>query len=176
EGPDQAPAERLKRRFAYAEFMTQAGFFDHAEQALTSALKDFPKDTKTIEEKQKIVGEVKARETADAIKRLSVVAGQHQTALRRIDIFLKTYPDAPEKTKIELTGLKTDYERTEKRVQDATRYFKDLATAVGGDHQDILREAAGQISAELCYDNINRLETFLEQAGQYERNKKNNTK
>ena len=166
---DTTPAEKLKRRFAFSQFMAQAGYFDDAEQELARTLRDLPASKEAIEKQLRVVGEVKARENFEEIKRLAV-AGQHQHVLKRIEEFPQKY--ASEEMLAKMRELKADYDTAIKSMERAQAHLKELSGAVSEARRDVLREAAEAIRAELCIDNVNRLDTFLSQADQYERLKK----
>jgi pimeloyl-ACP methyl ester carboxylesterase len=158
--------QKLQRRLAYCEFMVQAGYFEYAEQELARMLKDLPKDKDTIQKQIRKVGEVKARESFEEIKRLAV-AGQHQTVLKRIETFPQECADAGMQAK--MRELKADYEKAVENRKLAQQYLKDLAEGASGARGAVFREAAEAISKEVSLDNANRLDTFLGQVKQYER-------
>jgi pimeloyl-ACP methyl ester carboxylesterase len=174
ENRDMSAEEHLKRRYAYAEFMAQAGYTAVAEDILQGALREFPGQKAAIEERLSVVGELSARDEFENIKRLAIQAGQHQVAMKRIESFPEKY--ANEKMLSQLRGLKADYDTAMERGKEAFPLLGSLAKEVGGDHAELLREAALAIQKEVCYDNINRLETFVVQAKQYERLKKDGKK
>jgi pimeloyl-ACP methyl ester carboxylesterase len=173
EDPTMKVKEKLKRRFAYCQFMAQAGYYDLADNDLQRTLKDFPEEKEEIEKWMKVVGDIKARENLEEVKRLAL-GGQHKAVLERIESFPKKYAD--EKTLATLRGLKSDYETAKERGVQALKYLSDLSKEVSGDNRDVFRDAASAIRQELCYDNVNRLETFITQAKQYERLKKDGAK
>ncbi len=160
-------AERVKRAFKVAEFLAQAGFFDQAEQVLQFALKEFPKDKEAIEQRQRVVGEIHAREAWEETKRMALIGGQQQRVLKRIEMVPQKY--ASEDMLAKMRDLKSDYTAAESQVKQATKFLNRLHDEVVHPDRAIFRDGAEQIGGELCVDNVNRLETFLGQAAQYER-------
>lgn len=167
-------ADRVKRAFKFAEFMAQAGYFEQAEQTLDRALKDFPKQKEEIEQRQKVVGEIKTRENWEQTKRLALVGGQQRRVLERLKLVPEKY--ASEEMLAKMRELKADYEAAEENVKQASKYLKSLQEDIAHPERAIFREAAQEIGGELCIDNVNRLETFLGQAKQYETFKKDGKK
>jgi pimeloyl-ACP methyl ester carboxylesterase len=166
ENPGMAVKARLNRRYAYCQFMAQAGYFDLAEEDLLRTLKDFPEHKEEIEKRLKDVGTIKARETFDFVQRLAL-AGQHKAVAERIKSFPKKYADEPMLGK--LRELEADYKTAQERGAEALKHLADLSKAAAGDNAAHFREAAAAMREEMCYDNVNRLDNFVEQAKQYQR-------
>jgi hypothetical protein len=181
--------KRITRRFKIYRFLIEAEWLRDAEEELDRIQKDFPKAKERVDEARKNLKGLQALQLYDDIKRAHD-AGQYQWVKER---FAKL-PDSglPEKMHAEMRALHAEYEAAEANLKLARRYFDELAAALDGKDADlkpVLTEAARSIRDELHLEHflksktelgnsdkegvrVGRLDTFMSQAQQHERDKK----
>jgi hypothetical protein len=173
EKPGTADSDRAARRFRYADFFTRAGWYDQAEAKLDSILKDFPgqeEREQRVVERRKAIARLRAREDFEQIKRLHN-AGQYNAVHDRLPKFSEE--NVPEDTLALFRELKSDYESVKDRGAQAAKYLEKLNKDTDQAQRDLWAdEAVKTIKGDLYYDSLARLETFLSQAKQAERQEK----
>jgi hypothetical protein len=168
--PKLADAQRAGRRLRYADFFTRAGWYDQAEAELQDILKQFPDQPdlkERVVERQKATAKLRSREDFEQIKRLHN-AGQYSAVHER----LKSFPEdnVPEDTLALFRELKSDYDSVKERGAQADAYLKKLNDPKKLDkNAEVYAEAVKAIQDDLYFDSLARLETFLSQAKQAER-------
>jgi hypothetical protein len=164
--PDLPAKEALSRRLRWCDFFLQAGWYDEADAELNRLLKTMPDFRESIEAGQAAVGRVRAREKYEELKRLSV-AGLVETARQRGADFPEQH--ATEETLSGWRELKAELESVLARQERLGKHLDLLARAVSGDDAKTLAEAALAIKTELHPLGLGRLEAFLGQADQAQR-------
>jgi pimeloyl-ACP methyl ester carboxylesterase len=164
------PAEALNaRRFRACDFFAQAGWYDEADSVLDRMLADKPaeKDKVRAEAAKAAVGKMRCREQFEAIKRAHN-AGQFQAVRKRLADFNEKA--ASDDTLTALRTLRDEYQAADKALADAARFLDDLSSKLSQNGRDaVLVEAATTLRAGLQADDLPRLEAFLGQAAQAER-------
>jgi poly(3-hydroxybutyrate) depolymerase len=185
--------QRISRRFKIYHFLADAEWLAEAEEELNKIDKEFSAAKDRVAEARKNLAALKALQLYDDIKRTHD-AGQYQWVKEHF----KQLPDSglPEKMHAEMRALRAEYEAADANLKLARRYFTDLAPALSiGDAglKSTLTEAAKTIAGELHLEHflkskaelrggdkdgqrVGRLDTFLSQMAQYERDKKQNRK
>jgi hypothetical protein len=161
------PDELAARRFRVFTFYLQAGWFDPAQEVLGRIARDLPEERARLEEARALLGKVRAREVLEEAKRRHL-AGQSE-AVRRL---LADFPekDAAEEVAAEARELRASVDAAAERLAEARRHLTRLAEEVknvGG--PPALAMAAWVIAGELHPDRLGRLDAFLGQAQQAER-------
>jgi dienelactone hydrolase len=165
ERPGMLPAERATRRFRYADFFIRAGWYDSAEPMLDSILKEIPAEKERVVERQTAIAKLRARDNLEAIKRLHA-AGQHTEVQKRLAKF--TEKDAPEDVLASYREIKAEYAGVKERADQVKAYLDDLTKKIEK-IEPKFAEAAKAILDDLTPETLPRLETFLSQAKQAER-------
>jgi hypothetical protein len=185
--------KRIDRRFRIFHFIAQADWLPEAREELDRIEADFPKAKERVAEARKNLDALRGIQLYDDIKRAHD-AGQYPWVKKR---FAKL-PDGglPEKMLAEMRELKAEYETAESNLQLARRYLQELPNLLTADDLDlkpVLLDAARTIREELHLEHflkskaelrggdkegvrVGRLETFLAQAQQLERDRKKNAK
>lgn len=183
--------KRIDRRFRIFHFLAQAEWLAEASEELERIAQDFPKAKERVNEARKNLAALKAIQLYDDIKRAHD-AGQYPWVKKR---FAKL-PDSglPEKMLTEMRELKAEYEAAEANLELARRFLKELPNLLTADELEVrpvLLDAARSIREELHLEHflkskaelrggdkegvrVGRLETFLAQAQQLERDRKQN--
>jgi acetyl esterase/lipase len=183
--------KRIDRRFRIFHFFAQAEWLSEAGEELERIAADFPKAKERVDEARKNLAALKAIQLYDDIKRAHD-AGQFSWVKRRFP----RLPDSglPEKMLTEMRELKAEYEAAEANLQLARRYLDELPPLLTADDLDVrpvLLDAARAIRDELHLEHflkskaelrggdkegvrVARLDTFLAQAQQLERDRKQN--
>jgi hypothetical protein len=160
--------DRVIRRLRVCDFYLQTGWFDLAEQSLHKLAADFPSRKGEVERALEVLRQTRTRELLETIKRL-YSAGQYKT----VKAALATFPekDASENTATDFRSLKATVDGTLRKHVETLR----LLDLVAGDLKDApegLAPALAGVRAELHPDRTDRLEAFLGQAQQAERQRK----
>lgn len=163
---DLKPAEALARRFRYCDFFAQAGWFEEAEAELGRMQRDFPEQKETLDNALASVGKLKARERFEDIKRLHA-AGLLETARKRAGEFPETH--ASEEIIAAYRDLKSEQNITSERMARLVKHFDDLTKLLSGPVTAPFAAMAAAMKAEMHPDGVARLEAFLGQANQAER-------
>ncbi|HZZ78948.1 MAG TPA: PHB depolymerase family esterase [Gemmataceae bacterium] len=156
-----------------AEFMQQAGWYKETELELQAIIDNHPTYKKTAEE---MLDKLKAEKTnlyVDDIERLGNI-GQHSIAMQRLEVyernnFKKIVRPA---LAIKAADLKVKYAKTKTDIELAKAYLKTMP-AYTKKNAETWTKATEFIDDELNPDTIDRLETFLLFAQQYETDRKN---
>lgn len=164
-------AEKAARRFRYFDFFTQAGWFDEAAAELKRIEADLPSQKERVETARAGLLRIRAREELEEIKR------RHQAG--QFDHVRKRLADFPEKgasdqTLADLRSLRAEYEALGEKGKLLARYLTEISAELKGQPQ--LVEAAAVVRDELQPGNLGRLDTFLGQAKQAERQRKDGKK
>jgi hypothetical protein len=160
------PAEVAARRMRKVDFYAQAGWFDLAEKELDRLLKDQPAQKARVTAARVSLEKMRAREGLEEVKRWHH-AGRHAAVRKRLAAFPEKH--APPKVVADLRDLRSQYARTDKRLQEAARHLTDCAAQIKAGPHRPLAEAAAVIRGELHFENVERLDAFLGQAAQAER-------
>src|SRR5262249_3333667 len=147
----------------------QAGWFDRAHKELDALAKDLPEQKKRVERAREALVRLESREAFEQVKRWHK-AGRHQAVLRRLEKF-PAPKGTPEKLLADVRELRAAHGRTTERLKEARRHLAALVKQVKGAEHKVLVEAAPAILRELHPSNVDRLEAFLGQARQLERDK-----
>ncbi|HXG09914.1 MAG TPA: hypothetical protein VNK04_09010 [Gemmataceae bacterium] len=161
------------KRFRVFHFLVQAGWYDHAEKELEGILKDLPGEKEKVETAREGLKRLRAQQRVDDIRRAQG-AGQHRLAQK----LLATLPEegVPEKTLAEVRALRDQYEKTTENLKQARRFLEELSKGVSeSSSRELFAAAVRAISEELDHDNVGRLEPFLSQAAQAERQRRQGT-
>jgi predicted esterase len=161
-----ADAEIVARRFRWVDFFVQAGWYEDADRELDGIINDLPAQKDKAEATKGAVARIRNREAFEELKRMHL-AGQYSRVRKRLAEFPEK--EASPQTVKELENLRKDYEDITERLTSVAKFLAALPKEVKGDQKEIFTEAATAILAELQPDSYPRLETFLSQARQAER-------
>ncbi len=167
-----APDVLNVRRFRICDFFAQAGWYDEAESEMGRLLADKPsaEDKTRAEAAIAALGKMRCREQLEAIKRAHN-AGQFRAVRKRLADFNEKA--AGDDTLTGLATMRDEYQATDKALADAARFLDDLSAKLSQNGSDaLLVEAAATLRAGLQADDLPRLEAFLGQAEQAERQRK----
>ena len=167
-----APDVLNARRFRFCDFFAQAGWYDEAESEMGRLLADKPseKDKARAEAAIAALGKMRCREQFEAIKRAHN-AGQFHAVRKRLADFNEKA--AGDDTLAALRTMRDEYQAADKALADATKFLDDLSAQLSRNGRDAaLVEAAAALRAGLQADDLPRLEAFLGQAEQAERQRK----
>lgn len=163
------PEERLARRYKYVDFFAQAGHFDEAERELAKMRKDLPAEAERIERTLEGIGRVRSRDLFEQIKRRHL-AGQYE----HVNKVIADFPTkgVPDKTLADVRELKADHDAAREKLAQTRRFLTELPGQVEEHQRSAMRRLASAIRDDLAPDNVGRLESFLGQAAQAERLRK----
>jgi hypothetical protein len=162
----ETPDALAARRFRLCDFLVQAGWYDLTRRELIQLAEDFPKQKKRVASARLSLARLVARERFEQIKRWHH-AGRHEAVRKALADFAAR--DVPESILADLRERRAEYARTDARLKDAARYLTDCARGVKEPKHKPLVAAAAVIRGDLHPSNVDRLDAFLGQARQAER-------
>jgi hypothetical protein len=166
EKSDMKPEVKAKLRFRKINFYNQLGWFDLAEQELDRLVTDMPEFKPRVEETRTAIASRRASEEFEAIKRLNQ-AGQDQAVRKRLAAFPRK--EAAAKVLADVQDLESQLNTVRFRIKETSQMLERMRQQAKGAHSKELSQAAAYIKDNLHPENVNRLETFLAQARQFER-------
>ncbi len=190
--PKLSEDERVARRFKWYHFFVEAEWLSEAASELDRIEKDYPKARDRIAEARKNLASLLGLQLYDDLKRAHE-AGQYQW----VQEHFRKLPESglPEKMLAEMRALQGEYEAATANLKLAQRYLAELPAQLDAQDADTtkaLTEAARTIAGEVHLDHIlkskselrgekeeqqvGRLDTFLAQAQQAERETKQSGK
>jgi pimeloyl-ACP methyl ester carboxylesterase len=164
-----APDAQAERRFRYCDFMVQCGFYAEAEAELDRLMDSGPADAvkEKVASTRGAINQLRRREELEAIKQMHN-AGQFAAVRKKLEAFDVKSADA--KTASEVNELRQKYKTADQAMTDASRFLDELPKKLGSSAAETtLAEAAAALRAELQPDVLARLDAFLGQARQAER-------
>jgi pimeloyl-ACP methyl ester carboxylesterase len=153
------------RRMRIYRFLAQAGWRSEADQELTAIQKDFPAEKEKVDAARQELRKLEAVERWQAIER-GHRAGRHDWVAKQLAEFPADV--LSESLQGEDRTLKATYESTNGNIKLAARFLEQLPDAVGQTGPAWMRDAAKTIRSELNFENVSRLEVFLNFAQQAE--------
>jgi hypothetical protein len=173
EGRDVKPEDRPKRRFQMIEFLVRAGWLDTADYELDRLYKDYPREKEGVETARANLKKLQLLQLAGSLEK-AATAGRHEWVRKQLAEFPN---DAPEAALAIVRPLRDRYEKSTEQLKQARRFLQELPLDVGIPAQGrLFTEAAAAILADLNHDNVGRLESFVQQAAQAERLRKQKKK
>ena len=168
-----APADRIARHFRYCDFFAQAGWYDESERELDRLLDEKPSDDvkAKVEAARAAINRLRLRERFETIKKQHN-AGEFKLVRKALADFNDKAADP--QTAAAVAAKRDEYAAGDKAMADASRFLDELPKGLSGGPRDAeLARAAAAIRGELALDNLSRLEAFLGQARQAERERAN---
>lgn len=162
--------ERIDRRMQRIQFLIHAGWHEEAAQQLELAVRDYPPAKDKVEAALKGVRLLQRIDHVATLERAWSV-GRHQWTLKELAEF--DPQGLPDLTRRRFQALQAKADLAAQDLKDASRL---LTAAVEGvelpQQRKILGEAVSAVLAEVDAESVSRLETFLTQAREAERKKK----
>ncbi len=165
---DMKPPQKFLK---VAGFMQEAGWFNEAERELVAITENYPDEKKAADEMLVKLRKDRADLFVETIDQARKV-GQHELALERLDSYDSqdlqkiVSPAARDKGR----SLKEDYDKEKTALAQARKHLKELPAHTKAKVK--WTKALEFIGAELNLDTVDRLEEFLRQAAQFERQRK----
>lgn len=152
-----------ERHIKVAKFLAQAGWTAQARQELESFKTDSPTEQEAVRAELEILQRVQALRFVHDLERAEEL-GRHQEAQQRVQKFFQEDMSklVEEKHVLQVYDVKSRYEQRQERLQLAQKYLKELPERLSIEQQPFYKEAAETILAELNFDTLPRLETFLD--------------
>jgi predicted esterase len=170
ESREMKAEDRADRRVKIAQFLMRCRWFGPAEQEAERLERDFPDQKEKADVIRGAVKKLRAAQLAEDI-RAAFKSGRFQWAQKHLAGFSED--GVPEDVLSDIRTLRGQYDAAAAKLDLARRFLKDLPGEVGNpDQRRLFTEAATVILPDLHPDNVGRLETFLGQAQQWERQRK----
>jgi hypothetical protein len=168
--PKLKESERISRRFRNCDFYAQAGWYDSAERDLTKLAADFPGQKAQVDAAREALRKVRTREQFELIKRLHL-AGQYKTVKAALEAFAEK--DATAVVAADFRSFKAAFDEAAEKYADTLRMLDVVATNLK-DAPEGMAVALAAVQSEMHPERVHRLEAFLGQALQAERQMKAN--
>jgi pimeloyl-ACP methyl ester carboxylesterase len=164
--PKETPAQAAARMMRYVDFCAQAGWFEDADKELDKLLAAQPDQKERVESARATLRRLQARERFEEIKHLHQ-AGRGQAVRAK----LAEFPEKHANTQMlaTLREIKGEYDAAGEALKQASRYLDEATRDLSGPDAKVLAEAAAAVRAELDGSSVERLDAFLGQARQAER-------
>jgi hypothetical protein len=166
ETPQQSEEERGLRRLRFSQFCAQAGWYGEAERELKRMLADFPSQKEKAERALQVIANIRAREDLERMKRLHR-ASQHALVQKLLADFDEER--SPEDVLAAVKAMRRDYEKITQQGKEAADRLAAVAKEAAGEDRELFQRAVQAILAEMDPSNLDRLDPFLSQARQAER-------
>jgi pimeloyl-ACP methyl ester carboxylesterase len=155
--------------FVVAKFYQQMGRIEEAERLAKELLVKAPEHKKKLDDFLDALNRDKAKKFGAEFEPLAA-AKQHRTILDKIAVYDKEQlaDKVPEKTKLLVQDLKNKYQADTEKLDKVKGLFKFLM-GQGPDPRGFWLNATTTILAELNYDTVPRLDTFITFAEQHQR-------
>jgi pimeloyl-ACP methyl ester carboxylesterase len=159
--------EQASRRLKVARFLLSCGWTDEARAALEELARDYPAQKGRVGTELDIVRRTETTQRAQDL-RLAYRSGQFERARKRLADFPSQGVD--EQVLTDVRQLRAEADTAAESVEQARRFLKELPGQLSLANQEgWLPEAAAAVRAEVAPDTVGRLETFVGQAKQAER-------
>jgi hypothetical protein len=169
----QSAREDPTYRLRVSRFLTQAGWYDQAEEELNALLKDRPEEKDKVEAERRHLRRLRALQGLEELERANQ-AGRFAWVNKHLAGFPRV--DVDEKVLAGVRALRATYETAGETLTNARRLLKALPAETPKAHRALFTEAAAAILAELDQENAGRLDSFLTLGLQAERDRKDNRK
>jgi len=160
----------LDLRVKIHRFLLQAGFTAAAEQELDDMLRDYPKEQSRIAPLKDHMQRLHAAELVQDLER-SQKAGLFDDVEQKLNLYAQRKLDdlLEETAQLRVQAIKDKHEAAKKKLTDAGRLVRAFAEIVPPSKREFFQNAAAAIVEELNPDTVDRLDTFLNLAADYER-------
>ena len=160
----------LDARIKAYRFLLQAGFTEQAGKEVDEMLKDYPKEQSKIAPFKDNIKRLAALQLVDALVR-SQKAGLHDDVQDKLKLYAQGKLDdiLDETTQLQVQAIKDKHEATKKKLEEAGHLLQAFAEISPPSKQALFRKAAAAIAQELNADTVDRLDTFLNLAADYQR-------
>jgi pimeloyl-ACP methyl ester carboxylesterase len=164
--PKETAPQAAARMLRYVDFCAQAGWFDDAAKELDKLAAAQPDQKERVESARAALRRMQARERFEEIKHL------HQAG-RALAVRAKLagFPEKFANTQMlsTLHEIRAECDATDAALKQAGSYLDAVARQLSGPDARVLAEAVAAIRAELDGSSVERLDAFLGQARQAER-------
>jgi hypothetical protein len=158
--------EKASKRFRLADFLSQVGWYDDADRELQEIAADMKDQTERVASARATLARLKARDRFEQVKRFRH-AGRHEAARQLLENFPES--ELPEQMASMLQEVRADYEQGTDRFRDTSRMLAAVCKgSMDGDAGELAR-AAQTVLLEMDNESSARLDAFLSQARQAER-------
>jgi predicted esterase len=164
---DKKDVKELDKRLTVSRFFLQAGWLHHAQKELDDLAKDFPDQESTVVPLRDGLKKLAVSMLAEDLDKLHA-GGRHQEVQKWLEQLAQQKLESllTEKQVIRLQELRAKYRKAKEDMKQAEQFLKEMP-ALAAD--SVFTKAAPVIVEELNFDNLPRLETFIQYAAQHKR-------
>lgn len=160
----------FERQAKVCKFLQQAGFLEQAEIELNAMLKKYPEQKSAIEPQLDNIKRIQAVQFVEGLER-SYKAGLHVDVSEKLARYAKMNLEnlLIEKLQLKVQEIKNKYDGAAEKLKEARQLLVNFGDRAVFGKRDFYKDAAAAIVEELSQDNVDRLETFISQAKDFER-------
>ena len=167
------PTKDLDKQLLVYRFLLQGGWTSEAERELDKMMAKFKSARERLEPIHDALMRLVTIQFVDAME-LAHKVGQHEEVQERLATFArqKMAEHASPETLLRLQEFKNKYQAANEKLADIRGFFKTLPAGLPRQRGEFFARALQAIAQELNHDTLPRLETFLSQARDWERARK----
>lgn len=165
---EDAPPQLLAKRLRTCDFLAQAGWYDHAAKELDRVEKDFPDQKERVASARSMLNKLKLRDEWELIKNW-YQAGRFAGVRERLSAF--PLDKVSDRVQVDVGEMKARLRQSADLVEQATRALDDTVKDVATTKGQALASAVAVLRGELHPANVDRLDAFLGQYKDAERQK-----
>jgi pimeloyl-ACP methyl ester carboxylesterase len=158
------------RRMKLCRFLVQAGWYDEAERELDRIEKDLPGEKPRVAESREAIKGLRADKALEEVEHARR-AGRHQWAQAALPQIDKLYGPLNDARVIRSNTLKGQYDDENRRLREAKKAIDQVLGQVNGPDAAFACLVLGTIRSELDLEGAARLDFFVTQAQQAERDR-----
>lgn len=167
-GKKDAPGQYFAKRLSICDFLTQAGWFDHAAKELDVLEKEFADQKERVASARAMLERLRLRDHWEETKNW-YQAGRYDAVRQRVADF--PVKNVPERMQIDVREMKTKLYQANDQVAAAYKALDETARAATTPVGKALASAVATIKGELHPATVARLDAFLGQWRDAERQK-----
>jgi poly(3-hydroxybutyrate) depolymerase len=162
--------KKLEQEYRVYQFFLQTGFVDAAEAQLGFIGKTFNNQESTIKPLQNSIDRLRAHAFVASLLRADKAGMRSE-----VDKKLKDYAErdldklVDEKSQLQVQEVKDRHKAIEQKLKEAQRLLYGFSAITSMSKRQFFESAAKELMQEVGPDTVDRLETFLSQAQDYER-------
>jgi len=167
EPPDLDAPTRIARRFRYARFFARAGFYNECDRELDRIERDFPKELDNVTKERTALRKLQVEQMCEEIG-AGEKAGRTKWVLRQID----SVPEklANPRVLAQLATIKNRVTGHDDKIKEVGTFLETLWSKLETpEDKKFFEDTLVVLKAELNTDTIDRFDTFLVQARQYDK-------
>src|SRR5262245_57467825 len=165
---EDTPPQLVAKRMRICDFLAQAGWYDYAARELDLVLKEFPDQKERVSSARGMLDKLRLRDEWEQVKNW-YQAGRYDAVQRR----LTTFPveKASDRIQADVREMKARMQGAAERIEQTTTALAAVVKEADSEKGKVLAAAVAAIKDELHATTVDRLDAFLGQYRDAERQK-----